>query len=71
MTEEAKSYNASRVDAELADRITALEAESTELKARIDIVTDGFKFAADEIRPMFGLSIIAAVFDAVYEKLKP
>ena len=49
--------------------IQELQAEVKALKAKLVIVTDAFEFAANEMRPMYGLGAVAIVFDSIYKKL--
>ena len=41
------------------------------LKARQEIIIDGFQFVADTVRNVFGLQNLALAYDAVIEKLRP
>lgn len=49
--------------------LAALKQENAEIKAKLKIVTDGYQFAADQIRPLFGMGAVALVFDSIYERL--
>lgn len=48
----------------LSDRLDALER-------RVEIIVDGFEFAANEVRPMFGQGALALIFDAIHDRLRP
>ena len=50
-------------------KVGALEARLDRLEARQTILVDSIQFVADQARPMYGLTPIAMIFDAVYEKL--
>jgi len=51
------------VSNEILDRLKVLEDRQAEM-------IKGFKFAAEELKPMFGLTHVSAVFDAIYKKLR-
>ncbi len=71
---------AKRVTAQKAAKSTPIEGEWTlpeavedriaELEANQRILIDAFQFAANECRPIYGLGVIAVIFDAVAKKFK-
>jgi len=48
---------------ELTLRVEKLESQNT-------IIVDGFEFAANETRPLFGFGAFAVIFDAIVKKLR-
>jgi hypothetical protein len=50
-------------------KVQELEARVAKLEKKQVIVTDGFEFAGNEVRPLYGMGALALVFDAVYNKL--
>jgi hypothetical protein len=50
-------------------KVQELEARLAKVEKKQVIMTDGYKFAANEIRPLFGFGAIALIFDAIYDKL--
>ena len=62
--------------ADLQAEILELRADNESAKARIEklerkqkVTTDGYTFAANQLRPLYGFGAVAAVFDAIAEKL--
>lgn len=53
----------------LTARVEELEHALVEAEAKITVITDGYEFAANEIRPLYGFGAVAAVFDAIHRKL--
>ncbi len=50
-------------------KIAELEARIEKLEAKQKVVSDGFEFAGNELRPLFGFGAVAHVFDAISKKL--
>ena len=57
------------VTVDLRSDITKLTERIEKLEKKQTILVDSIKFVADQARPMYGLTPIAMIFDAVYEKL--
>ncbi len=50
-------------------KLTELEARIEKLEQKQDVVRQGFEFGGNELRPLFGFSAVALVFDAISKKL--
>jgi hypothetical protein len=51
------------------DTVSPLDTRIIELEAKVQLLTEVFEFAANELRPIYGMGALVAVFDAVSEKL--
>ncbi len=47
-----------------------LEARVDELERKFGLITEGFEWAANQVRPMFGQGALAVIFDGVADGLK-
>lgn len=54
---------AAKSESDLKSRVEVLER-------KLDLVIEGFEFAANEVRPMFGQGALAVIFDAVAKGLR-
>lgn len=61
--EAAPEFDPQAEIARLSDRVAELERKQK-------IIIDGYEFVANEVRPLFGLSGIALIFDAISRKLR-
>lgn len=57
-----KTYNAAMADQVLLKKVRALEAQNK-------VIVEAFDMLANETRVLYGISALAPLFDAVYEKL--
>ena len=48
----------------------SLEERLDRIETRLDLVTESFEWAADQVRPMFGQGALAVIFDAISNALK-
>lgn len=55
---------------DLSNAIVALELRIAHLEKQNTIIVDGFEFAANETRPLFGFGAFAVIFDAIVKKLR-
>lgn len=57
-----------RID-ELVVSVAALRGRIEELERNQKIMVDGYDFAANQMRPLYGFGAVALIFDAIYKKL--
>jgi hypothetical protein len=50
-------------------RFEAQEARLAEVERKQKVLVDGYEFAANEMRPLYGFGAVALVFDAIHKKL--
>jgi len=48
----------------------ALEARLDALEKQNELIIEGFEWAANQVRPMFGQGALAVIFDGIAEGLK-
>lgn len=53
-----------------AAELDALKGRVEQLERQIKIFADGFEFAANEVRPLYGFGALALIFDAIAKKFK-
>ena len=57
------------VTVDSTDTINELLARVKVLEDKQNTVMESFEFAANELRPMFGMMHLALVFDAIHDRL--
>ncbi len=55
--------------ATLEIRIAALETALDEQNKRVGKITEAFRWAANQIRPIYGMSHLAGIFDGIADTL--
>lgn len=56
-------------EASESTKLADLEARIEKLEQNQRTIIDGYEFAANELRPIYGFGAVAAVFDAIRRKL--
>lgn len=52
-----------------SEDIASLRSRIEKIERKQSVIVDGFSFAANEVRPLYGFGAVALVFDAIYKKL--
>lgn len=50
-------------------RLQEIEAKLANVEKKQQVIRDGFEFAGNELRPLYGFGAVALVFDAICKKL--
>lgn len=52
------------------ERLEAIEKRLDKIEANLTVIRDGFQFAGDNLRDVFGLSVAGRVFDEIHRNMK-
>ncbi len=71
-TKETPKKKPTKKDAavELSNAIVELTKRVDALEAKNEVIIEGFEFAANETRALFGLGAFGVIFDAIVKRLR-
>jgi len=69
-TDETTKSSRKPTQAELKEqRLLEIEAKIAKLEQKQKVIKDGFEYAGNELRPLYGFGAVALIFDAINKKL--
>lgn len=66
---EAPTAEESAPKRDVEAEIDSLRSRIEEIERKQQVIIDGYQFAANEVRPLYGFGAVALIFDAIYKKL--
>lgn len=69
LEEDAPKAEESAPKRDIEAEIDSLRSRIEEIERKQQVIVDGYQFAANEVRPLYGFGAIALIFDAIYKKL--